>query len=241
MAGCRGRSSKETWPRRGSRGTGRGAERSGCRTGRGALATTGRGWAASGRDLVASERSGVGVRRAAWGRVSLRGAAAALTSGGGVWPGAWVSLPTLRWLRPESPAVAHARRGPLGTRLPRDHPSAGQRAGPGSGSRSRRSMTRLVRDRALGTTTTVDGSGRVFAAGAAALRRPCCWARLRRARRKRRMLRFSSGVECTIQATAAMTTSHSPIASTVMTKPRIGPPPFLVPQHPRGRGPANAP
>ena len=124
----------------------------------------------------------------------------------------------------EAADVAHAMRGPLGATLPSDQPSAGQRAGLGSGSRSRRSITRWLRlRRCVAITTTVDVS-EVDDAGAR-WRRPC-GARLRRALRKRWMLRLESGDEWTIHATAAMTTSHNPTASRLTTKPLIGPPPF---------------
>jgi hypothetical protein len=123
-----------------------------------------------------------------------------------------------------APDVAQAIRGPLGATLPSDQPSAGQRAGRGSGSRSLRSITRFARPRrGVSITTTVDVSE--VDDDAARWRRPC-GARLRRALRKRWMLRLESGVEWTIHATAAITTNHSPTASRLTTKPLIGPPPF---------------
>lgn len=128
------------------------------------------------------------------------------------------------------PAVAQANRGPLGARLPRDHPSAGHRAGRASGSRSRRSITRVARGRGRRSCSTTTTDAKAAATGSRC-RRPG-GARLRRALRKRRMLRFESGFEWTIQATAAMTTSHSPTANKLMTNPRIEPPPFRLRRHP---------
>jgi hypothetical protein len=120
--------------------------------------------------------------------------------------------------------VVQATRGPLGATLPSDQPSAGQRAGRGSGSRSLRSITRWDRPRrGVSITTTVDVSD---VDGVAARWRRPCGARLRRALRKRCMLRLESGVEWTIHAIAAITTSHNPTASRLTTKPLIGPPPF---------------
>jgi len=129
------------------------------------------------------------------------------------------------------PPVAQANRGPLDAMLPRDHPSAGQRAGRASVSRSRRSITRLGRERGRRCCSTTTTEGEAAAPTASRCRRG--GARLRRALRKRRMLRFESGFEWTIQATAAMTTSHNPIANKLMTNPRIEPPPFRLWRHPR--------
>src|SRR5438067_1996144 len=72
----------------------------------------------------------------------------------------------------EAPDVAQVTRGPLGVTLPSDQPSAGQRAGRGSGSRSLRSITRLARLRRCDAITTTVDVSEVEGAGAR-WRRPC--------------------------------------------------------------------
>jgi hypothetical protein len=240
----RGRSSRETL-RTGSLSTGFGT---GLEAGRGAGWRTGAGWLTE-----PAFRTGAAWRAgAAWRTGALRGAPAIGGLGAAVL--GWVLAVEFDWgnggswdivrgavRAPERASLAtftgasvridedwrdvvQATRGPLGATLPSDQPSAGQRAGRGSGSRSLRSITRWDRPRrGVSITTTVDVSD--VDDVAARWRRPC-GARLRRALRKRCMLRLESGVEWTIHAIAAITTSHNPTASRLTTKPLIGPPPF---------------